>query len=123
MGVDNEAKLVYGAVIDRDAIKKLQTYLAEKYQQECDLVQDLHNLQPGLFQKEFPHLVFDFSSACYDCREVDMVYFVSFVIGPKIKIDQLVDAWWDGSAEYKTCIKATGIPFEEPKIFALPHIW
>jgi hypothetical protein len=100
MGIDNSAKLIFGAVIP--------------YPTEFGI--------GGGDENEFvyPGLIIDHASPYYDCHAEDQVWFVSLTDSDELSLDELQAM--DRAPYYEFCARF-GLNLGEPKVMALPHIW
>jgi hypothetical protein len=99
MGIDNSAKLIFGAIIPDPA------QVGINFEDEC---------------QDFPGLYVDHASPYYDCGAEESVWFVSLTDSDELTLDELQAV--DRASYYEFCAKF-GLDLGEPKVMALPHIW
>ena len=112
MGVDNDAKLIYGWFVSNDnpKISKLTDY---EYEEDKELSSTLSEYG----------LTIDYASPWYDSDIDDRVYYVSFLSKVnKEEIKRVLELEFNDEF-IKFVTDFLQEPFEEPEFYCLPHVY
>lgn len=125
MGVDNDVRLVIGAVFDYESIKPAMFAFGVTQDDIDDQEQDALESFFDKAKKEFPSLFFGRASPYYDAEMGECAIYVS-MHDPCLTQVALVDIHGISKAgfdAYQSFFERVKIGLEPAALFALPHIW
>jgi len=137
MGIDTDARLVFGICMDEEDMNKVYRFFdMDTYIDDEDFV--------SAFCDRFPNLYVGYACPWYDADCPKWAYYIGIgaedtqgavpsplkplharaqSTGPYTIADlkELLETW--EKSGYRECLEAVGIAFAEPEVIALPHVY